>query len=434
MPHEHRTAAIISAGDELTLGQKLDTNSKWLSERLVDLGIMPIEHVTVPDDRVAHAQAFSRLAGRADLILCTGGLGPTADDLTRHALADAAGDTLVEDDEALRQIQAWFAARGRRMGELNRAQALRPSRGVMLPNAHGTAPGLSAALAGPRPCDVFCLPGPPAEMQPMFESHVAPRLRPPAGRTVRTRVLHCVGIGESDLAAKLGPLMARDRNPMVGTTASGGVVSVRLRFEGPGSPEHAQAALDADERTVRGLAEDFIFGAGDDTLALSVVRELAAQKRSLVVAESCTGGMLGAAITAVPGASAVFAGGWIAYDNRVKAGALGVPQALIDAHGAVSRHTAAAMAEGALRASPVPAHVALAITGVAGPEGGSPDKPVGTVWIALAQHGTPTDARRFSMGGDRETVRRWSVLAALAMLWMHLRGRPAVRLLRQAQD
>jgi nicotinamide-nucleotide amidase len=433
MPHEHRTAAIISAGDELTLGQKLDTNSKWIAERLVGMGIVPIEHATVPDDRAAHASAFSRLAAGADLIVCTGGLGPTADDLTRHALADATGDTLVEDAEALRQIEAWFAARGRRMGELNRTQALRPSRGLVLPNAHGTAPGLTAGLSRPSACDVFCLPGPPAEMQPMFETHVAPRLRPPAGRAVRTRVLHCVGIGESDLAARLGTLMARERNPTVGTTASGGVVSVRLRFQGAGSPRQADDALDADERAVRGLVGDFIFGAGDDTLAQAVVRELAAQGRTLVVAESCTGGLLGGTLTAAPGSSAVFAGGWIAYDNRVKTGALGVPAGLLAAHGAVSREVAAAMAEGALRSSPAPAHAALAVTGVAGPDGGTPDKPVGTVWIALARAGEAIDARRFSMGGDRESVRRWSVLAALGVLWMHLRGRPGVRLLRQTE-
>ncbi|MBM4107758.1 MAG: competence/damage-inducible protein A [Phycisphaerae bacterium] len=432
MATEHRTAAILAVGDEIVLGQSLDTNSRWLSQRLFDLGIVPVEHATVGDDLGAHAAAFRRLAERADMVVCTGGLGPTADDLTRAALAGASGDTLVEDAGALASIEAFLKERGRAMSPLNRTQARRPSRAAWLPNGHGTAPGLAGEVGA---CDVFCIPGPPAEMRPMFEGHVRPRLKPPTDRAVRTRALHCVGLGESDLADRLGSLMSRDRNPTVGTTASGGVVSVRLRSVAPGEAE-AERLLDADEHEVRRLAGPHLFGADGETIAGAVVGRLVARGRGLVVAESCTGGMLGAMVTQVPGSSAVFRGGWIVYDNRAKVADLGVPGALLGAGGpgAVSREVAAAMAEGALRhGRDRDADTALAITGIAGPEGGSPDKPVGTVFVALARADAATDVRRFSMAGDRESVRRWSALSALAMLWMHLAGAPATRLLREIE-
>lgn len=430
MSQEHRTAAILSVGDELLLGQGLDTNSRWLSERLVERGIVPIEHATVGDDRRAHADAFRRLAARADLILCTGGLGPTADDLTRQALADASDDTLVEDPAALASIEAFLSARGRAVSELNRTQALRPSRGGFFANANGTAPGLWTKIGS---CEVYCLPGPPPEMRPMFEACVVPRLRPPTGMRLRTRALHCVGLGESDLAERLSDLMRRGRNPTVGTTASGGVVTVRLRAVA-GDDAQAEHLLDADERVVRAVAGPHLFGTGDDTVAGAVVRGMIGRGQGLVVAESCTGGLLGEWITRVPGASATFRGGWIVYDNRAKIADLGVPESLLGpgGPGAVSAETARAMAEGALaRARDREAHAALAITGIAGPEGGSPAKPVGTVYVALALRGTSTDVRRFSMAGDRESIRRWSALSALAMLWMHLAGAPSTRLLRQ---
>lgn len=430
MASEHRTAAILSVGDELVLGQSLDTNSRWLSRRLFELGIVPVEHATVPDDRATHAEALRRLAARADLIVCTGGLGPTADDLTRAALADATADVLVEDSVALSSIEAFLAARGRGVSPLNRTQALRPSRSEWLENAHGTAPGLAASIGN---CDVLCVPGPPAEMIPMFEAHCVPRLRPAAGRALRTRSLHCVGLGESDLAERLGALMARDRNPTVGTTASGGVVSVRVRAVAA-SENEADRLLADDEDKVRRIAGPHLFGADGETIAGAVIGELIRRGRGLAVAESCTGGLLGAMLTQVPGASAVFRGGWIVYDNRAKTADLGVPASMLGpgGPGAVSALVAAAMAEGALsRGADRGADTALAITGIAGPDGGSAEKPVGTVYIALAQSGVPTDVRRFSMVGDRESIRRWSALSALAMLWMHLRGAPTTRLLRQ---
>lgn len=432
----HRSAAIISQGDEIVLGQTLDTNSRWLSGRLMDAGVLPVEHVSLPDDRDAIAAALRRLSERVDLIICSGGLGPTADDLTRFALLDVFGGEMVEDAASLAAIRAYFESRGRFMGELNRVQAQRPRAAEMIANPHGTAPGLFARL--PNGCEVFCLPGPPREMMPMFESDVRTRLRLEPGRTVATRSLHTIGLGESEIAARLttaGEMMARTRNPSIGTTASQSIVSVRMRYEGPSAA--ATAALDADERVVRELLGSAVFAAGEQSLAGAILERLRQSSQTLSVAESCTGGLLGSLLTDVPGSSDVFIAGWLTYSNEAKRRDLGVARELFSesgnaaAPGAVSAEVAAAMAEGARRGSE--SSFALSITGIAGPGGAVPGKPVGTVFIGLAGDGFGTKVRRFAMSGDRGTVRDWSARAALAMLWFHLVGDTTTRLLREVR-
>ncbi len=434
--HVHRTAAIISQGDEIVLGQTLDTNSRWLSARLLDAGVLPIEHVSLPDDRDAIAAAFRRLGERVDLIICSGGLGPTADDLTRFALLDVVGGTMVEDQPSLAAIRAYFESRGRVMNDLNRVQAMRPDGAAMIPNPHGTAPGLCASLPGGS--ELFCLPGPPREMMPMFEQHVRPRLRLEPGRAVATRSLHTIGLGESEIAARLtiaGDMMARTRNPSVGTTASQSIVSVRMRYEGPS--DAAAAALDADEAAVRALLGSAVFASGEQSLAGAILDHLRAVGQTLSVAESCTGGLLGSLLTDVPGSSDAFIAGWLTYSNQAKRRDLGVPAALFSesghtaAPGAVSAEVAAAMAEGARRVAG--STFALSISGIAGPGGAVPGKPVGTVFIGLAGEGCPTKVRRFAMSGDRATVRDWSARAALAMLWFQLVGDATTTLLREVQ-
>ncbi|MCE7973827.1 MAG: CinA family nicotinamide mononucleotide deamidase-related protein [Leptolyngbya sp. PLA1] len=424
----HGTAALLSIGDELTLGQTLDTNSKWIASALADLGIVTVEHVTVPDDLEAHAGTLRRLASKVDLIVSTGGLGPTADDLTRQALAEAVGEALVEDPVSMAQVRAWFTGRGREMPAINAVQALRPASAVALQNLHGTAPGLMASIGS---CEVFCLPGPPGEARPMWSSCVVPRLRPPPGRTVRTRVLHTFGIGESDLATRLGGLMARDRSPLLGTTASGGVVSCRLRYEGPLSREEADALMETAAREVRARAGEFVFGEGDVTLPDAVLGLAQAAGQTVGVVESCTGGMLGQMLTDPAGASTVFMGGLVTYSNGMKTALAGVEAAILaeGGPGAVSEEAAAAMARGGLARLGV--DHCLAVTGIAGPGGGSAGKPVGTVWIALASRGRDVDARRFRMSGARGAVRDWACKAALAMLRQRLAGVGPVKLLRQ---
>jgi nicotinamide-nucleotide amidase len=442
----HRTIAVLSIGDELTLGQTLDTNGKWLSARCADEGLVTLERCTVPDDLDAQVHAIRRLATKVDVIICSGGLGPTKDDLTREALARAMDDTLVEDAIALAQVEAWYIARGRAMGPLNRLQALRPSRAFCLANPHGTAPGIAGVVhAEGRAADVFCVPGPPKEMMPMIETQVLPRLRLDAQRSVRTRALHCFGLAESDLAQRLGSLMDRTRNPLVGTTASGGIISCRLRYEGPGPTSHADAMLDDTAREIRLLAGDYLFGEGTQTLPAVVLELLRARGQTLATCESCTGGMLGSLLTDVPGSSASFAGGFVTYSNALKVQLAGVDARLLaeGGPGAVSPEVARELALGTLRR--LASTHALSITGIAGPGGAvpahadRPAKPVGTVCIALASidaeasAGSPTcEVRTFTFAGDRSTVREWASKSALAMLWQRLvlRKAPLLREVR----
>lgn len=424
MTISHARAAILSIGDEIVLGQTLDTNSRWLSRRLMDAGVSPGEHATVPDDLPAIAGAITRLASTHPLVVVTGGLGPTLDDLTREALARVSGEALIEDPISLEQVRAWFVSRGRAMPPINALQAMRPPSAVALPNLRGTAPGLFMRLTHEGgESDVACLPGPPGEMMPMFESHILPRLRPPAGRVIRSRVLHCFGIGESDLATRLGELMDRGRVPLVGTTASGGVVSCRLRYEGAATTQEADGRLDQTARDVRRRAGGYVFGEGDDSLPGVVVRRLRGAGRTLGTVESCTGGLLSQLVTGVPGASDVFRGGVVTYANTLKEQLVGVDASLLapTGPGAVSAEVARAMAVGGLSALGV--SDCLAITGIAGPGGAVAGKPVGTVFIALASEGAASvDVRRFLHAGDREAIRDWSAKCALAMLWQRLVG------------
>jgi len=441
-----RTAAILAIGDELTIGQSLDTNSKWLSARLTDLGVRVIEHVTVPDEPPALRAVVARLTANADLVLATGGLGPTADDLTRDVLCECMDDTLVRDERQHERLVELFRRRGRPLENGNDRQALRPASAVCMDNDQGTAPGIAAMLNG---IDIYLLPGPPHENRPMFERFVVPRLRTDPKRAITTRLIRHYGIPESNAAVALGDLLDRDRLerglPLVGITASDGVITTRLRHEG--DPSEAQKQLDETDRLVserigayRISPEPGQAPSDADLLELTV----GALKRTgygLVTAESCTGGMIGEAVTSVSGSSTVYHGGWVTYSNEHKTAHLGVAEALLKQHGAVSEPVVRAMAEGAIDRSPrvfgpdgARLRHALAVTGIAGPEGGTPEKPVGTVWIARASEcgaGVEVEARRFVFPGDRETVRRRTVSTALAMLLLHLRGKPLNKLLWQ---
>lgn len=435
----HTKAAILSIGDELTLGQNLDTNSAWLAQRLVEIGITPVEHATVPDDLDTHVRALRDLATRCDVVVSTGGLGPTADDLTREAVARASADRLIEDADSVAQIEAWFAKSGRAMNPINRVQALRPSRGRSLRNDHGTAPGLHATIARPgaanQGVDVLCMPGPPHEMRAMYEHAVRPMLRPPPGRMVRTLVLPTIGLGESDVAQRLGELMDRDRDVVVGTTASRGVVSVRVRFEG--SPKDADARVREAEAKVRERLGDIIFTRGDVPLAAEVIALLRDRAGMLSTVESCTGGMLGGMLTDIPGSSDVYLGGFVTYSNAQKTAMVGVDVSTFGpaGPGAVSARCADSMAVGGLERTG--ASMCLAITGVAGPGGGSDAKPVGTVWIALAMRdpsrGVARDVRRFVFAGDRNNIREWACVSALALARAHLIGSQDRPLLREQE-
>ncbi len=407
-------AVVLAIGDELTLGQTVDTNSAWLSTRLSDYGVRTLAHHTAPDEADAIAAALDWAVVRADLVLVTGGLGPTADDVTRNALAHLLDAPLEEDPLSLRQIEEFFRRAERPMPPINRVQALRPRGATALDNPIGTAPGIRFTCGR---AEIFAFPGVPAEMRAMFDRHVTPWLVRRGGPAIRTAVLHTFGWGEAAVGEALRDLMERGRNPSVGTTVSLGVVSVRLRSTGMGS--EADATLAATVAEIRRRLGTIVFGTGEETLASVVVKRLRDSRQTVTTAESCTGGWVARLLTDVPGASAVFSGGWVAYANAFKLRELGVASELLDAHGAVSEAVACAMAQRAREKAG--ADWGLALTGIAGPEGGSPEKPVGTVWIAVAGPDRPEGrAERFCFPGHREIIRGRAANTALNRLRLAL--------------
>ena len=438
MASAHDRVVIISTGDEIVVGQLLDTNSKFLAEKLVGVGVLPVEHVTVPDELPAIVETLRRACKEAPLVIMSGGLGPTDGDLTRHALAALLGEKLVLDAGARAQLAGLLARRGREMTARQERQAFRPESAKCMANEFGTAPGLHAVVRSGAVhvnSDVFCLPGPPGELRPMFERQVLTVLRPLVGRVVVTRLLHVVGVPEADCVDRLGDLTRRDRNPLVGVTASSGVLTVRIRYDGDLAREAAAALVDQAEAKVEQALGDHLFakgeGPGVEMLARTLLGLLTAKGRTLSVVESCTGGMLGQMLTAIPGASASFVGGEITYSDGVKK-VLGVSGATLEAHGAVSAETCREMAERGLER--FGSDYAIAITGIAGPDGGSERKPLGTTFVGVAGRGKggevgeaggreTGDVRRFLFTGGREDVRRRACVTAMAMLYFSLRGR-----------
>jgi nicotinamide-nucleotide amidase len=416
----HTRAAVLSIGDELVRGQMLDTNSKWLSSRLLDLGVETVEHATIGDSREATTAAITRLAALAPLVVITGGLGPTADDLTREGLADAIGESLVVDAPALEDLRAKFAKRGRTMSPMQARQAERPASARCLTNPSGTAPGLAGVVRAGGPhgaSDVWCLPGPPKELEPMFERLLAEDLRPPRGLTTRVRLLTVAGLGEGDAAKRAGELMARDRNPLVGITASNAVLTWRVMYRGPLPPAEADAEIERTVAALKAATGPHVISDRGEPLEHVALAALRSASRTLAVVESCTGGLLGSIVTGVAGSSDVFLGGLLTYSNELKTALAGVDAALIARHGAVSLDVAGAMAAGGL--SRLGTSDCLAITGIAGPGGGTESKPVGTVSIAHARRDgerVEVDARTFWMPGGREQVRAYAARTALGLL------------------
>ncbi|MFM1831338.1 MAG: hypothetical protein RLZZ558_1678 [Planctomycetota bacterium] len=398
-------AAILSIGDELALGQTLDTNARWLAQQLTDHGVPCVQFRLVPDDRLLQAQALGELAAAADVVLVTGGLGPTADDLTREALADAMGGVPLETDEAaVAALHRWFRDRGRPMPSGNLRQAQRPQGATCVPNDLGTAPGLGARIGNAQ---VWCLPGPPREMQPMFERFVRPGLPRLA---LATGLVHAFGQGESFLADRLGDRMRRDRNPLVGTTASGSVVTARVRGrDEAATPEAMESELAEIDRIWRPYA----FARGAVTLAGALGTCLQARGQTLALAESCTGGLAGSLVTAESGSSAWFRGGVMCYANEAKRDLCDVQPQTLATHGSVSEPVADELARGVR--TRLGADWAASITGIAGPSGGSTDKPVGTVFIGVSGPGF-AGVRRFQYPGERAAVRDRAAKTALALV------------------
>jgi len=375
--------------------------------------------LAVGDELGPVTDAIDLAAKDADLVLISGGLGPTEDDLTRQALADALGQPLVEDPEALATLRAFFDDRGRPMPDRNRVQTLLPQGASPVKNPRGTAPGIHAAL---HDADVFAVPGVPREMRGMVRDAVLPHVQQRlaelgVSRVIRTTKVNTFGAGESTVAEMLGPdLMRRDRNPKVGTTVSGGICSVRVRSE-------FAAARQADEQLDETLGQvnqklgPLVFGRDDTTLQRATLDALNHAGLTVATAESCTGGLVAALLTDVPGSSVVVQGGWIVYSNQLKHTQLDIPCHLLDgpdAPGAVSPRVAELLATNAREKAN--ADLAGAVTGGAGPGGGTPDKPVGTVYLGLAQRDRPTAVLLLALVGDRHAVRDRSAKCALQAL------------------
>ncbi|HXG10538.1 MAG TPA: competence/damage-inducible protein A [Gemmataceae bacterium] len=410
-------AEIISIGSELTSGQNLDTNGQWLSQRLAEIGIPVGWHTTVADDLEDNVAVFRIAAGRARLVLATGGLGPTQDDLTREALARAAGVELVFHPESFEQIRQMFARRGREMPERNRVQALFPQGAEPIINRHGTAPGIWMRIGD---CLVVAMPGVPSEMYPMFETEVKPRLLALGlgGGVLVQRKINCFGAGESAVEEKLLDLTRRGHVPEVGITVHDAVISLRILAHAA-TPEEAQAQIEPVERTIRERLGSLVFGTEDEDLQHAVIPLLAVKRQTLAVAEGVTAGLVAERLTQVPGASAWFRGGVIAYDNRLKTELLAVPQELIARHGAVSAAVAEAMAVGCR--SRLGTDLAVSTVGIAGPDGGSADKPVGLVYVGLAWDGGVT-SQSFNWIGTRADVQSRTAKLALNRVRLHLLG------------
>lgn len=409
-------AILISVGNELTLGQTVDTNNAWLSQRLAEVGVRVLMHVTVADEMEPLERAIRRACESGDVVILTGGLGPTADDLTRHALAAVTGSSLELNEHFLSQIREFFAQRGRAMPPANEVQAMFPAGSDPIENTCGTAPGIRVHCGR---ATVFALPGVPHEMRVMYDRDVLPWLLPRTeGAVILARTIQTFGAGESDVGERLCDLMDRGRNPTVGTTACQGVIGVRIHARASNRTE-AEALLGQTTAEIKSRLGTLVYGEDEDTLWSVVVRNLISRGQTLSTAESCTGGLIAKRITDVPGSSACFLEGVITYSNAAKTRLLGVPPDLIATYGAVSAPVARSMAANARDRSGT--NFSLSVTGIAGPSGGTPEKPVGLVFIGLASD-KGSVVQELCLGSilGREAVRDRACKAALDMLRLHL--------------
>jgi nicotinamide-nucleotide amidase len=415
---------LVNTGSELLLGRVLNTHQQWLSRQLADLGYVVSRQVAVPDAGKAIQTAVSEALARADLVIATGGLGPTSDDITRDLIAELLGKKLHEDPEVLAHIAQFFQSRKRRMPERTRVQALVPEGALVLPNPHGTAPGLAIEVR-PNPFRpgstswLVMLPGPPRELRPMFKDSVVPLLRRvwPLEAPFVCRTLRATGIGESIVEERVsGPLRPLvEAGLELGYCARPGQVDVRLAAQ----KANARDLVSRAEAIVRQHLNPHLYGQDEEEIETTVVELLTKRTKTLSIAESCTGGCIAHRVTNVPGASAVFVAGLVTYSNSAKLKFLGVQLETLNAHGAVSEPVAREMAEGARKQTG--SDYALSVTGIAGPTGGTEAKPVGTVFIGLATPSNTIVERNFNPF-DRETFKQVTSQQALDLLRRKVSG------------
>ena len=415
-------AEILTIGDELLRGEIIDSNKSFLSQRLLTLDIETRWHVTCADDRDDMREIFLRAAERSEVVLVSGGLGPTRDDLTMEVLAATFGRQLVLHQPSLDALRAFFARFGREMAAINEKQAWFPEGADVLDNPIGTAPGAMLEVrSGGHPALFFCMPGVPRELYKMMDEQVLPRIasRRKIETWQRAALLRTFGIGESNLDE-----MLRDV-----TLPPGVELGFRTQFPDnhvrpvarAKTEAEAQANLETACRALRERLGALVYAEGEETLESVTGRLLIERKATLAVAESCTGGLIGALLTETPGSSAYFKGGVVAYWNDAKAALLDVPEAVLAEHGAVSEPTARAMAEGVRKRFAT--DLGVATTGIAGPTGGSAEKPVGLVYVALAT-AEGSQVRELRLAFDRERNRRLTAQIAIDWVRRHLLGAP----------
>ncbi|MFD2171265.1 competence/damage-inducible protein A [Tumebacillus lipolyticus] len=413
-------AEILAVGTELLMGQIANTNAQYLSQRLAEIGVGVYHHTVVGDnfDRATAALQTAKDRG-ANVVILTGGLGPTEDDLTREAVASFVGRSLRTSDEIVEYIRSFYTYRGLEMPENNKQQAMVIEGAAVLHNPRGTAPGMYLEHDG---LHLFLLPGPPTEMRPMYEEQVQTILKRLQGANevvFASRFLRLFGIGESAMEERIADIIRTQSNPTVAPYASEGEVKIRLTASAA-SEQEAQALIVPIEKSIRDRIGPYIYGIDDESLEVKVGQLLRAQGQTLAAAESCTGGLIGKMITDLSGCSDFFYGSLVTYHNSVKRSVLGVEEAVLSAHGAVSAECAVQMADGARQAAGT--DWAISVTGIAGPGGGTDEKPVGLVYIAVAgPDGTTVNQHRWKHG-DRTQIRLRAAKTALHSLIQRLQN------------
>ncbi|MDQ5817523.1 MAG: competence/damage-inducible protein A [Actinomycetota bacterium] len=413
-----KTAEIVTIGTEILLGDLVDTNTAWLSERLATLGVGIYRHTTVGDNRARIAAALEEAAARADLVITTGGLGPTSDDLTNECLAAITGRKMVEYPEAREHVDAMFRKFGRKPTANNYKQALFPEGTRLIPNPLGTAMG---ALLDDDGTLFATLPGVPSEMKRMFEDTLEPLIRARSDGSIVSKTLWFAGIGESALAEQVQDFLDAT-DPTVAPLAGQGKVRLRITTRAATQREAENKIVPVEQEILARLG-DYYFGEDNETLESAVGRLLKERGATLALAESCTGGLLAKRLTDIPGSSAYFKEGLVTYTNESKERLLGVPHDLLLEHGAVSEPVARHMAEGVRKLAS--SDYGLSITGVAGPDGGTKEKPVGLVFVGLSDAGG-TIAERLDLTAwarSREAIRERSANRAFDLLRLRLEGR-----------
>ncbi len=400
-------AEIMAVGTELLLGDILNTNAQYLSKQLATLGIEVYYQCVVGDNKERLLKAFSEGFERSDIIITTGGLGPTDDDITKETGGEFFGLKMVENDLAIKNVCDYF--KGREMPESNKKQGLIPEGATVFYNKNGTAPGCMVEKNGKI---LIMLPGPPYEASPMFEEYVIPFLKTKSDFTIVSKVLHLSGIGESAAAEKMADIMNESKNPTVAPYAKPNEMIFRVSAKGK-TEEDAENIMKPTVEEIYNRLGKYIYGEDDCTLEEAVVKRLQKNGLTIATAESCTGGLIAGRIVDFAGASSVFIDGVVSYSNESKVKRLGVSKETLEKYGAVSEQTAKEMAEGVVKA--LGADVGVSSTGVAGPTGGTPEKPVGLVYIAVSVKGKTT-VRKLNLKGNRNRIRGRVVTEVLNLL------------------